>query len=509
VGYGPVAVAVIARSLTELKRLLKLGHDPDEEGFGTTIAEPWRQPPLSLALGWPEGFEILLKAGANPVNAVKVAAYAGDVEALTLLIDHDCPMSAATFSDEIVLDLFKTDTLEGSMADKAISLAADQRTRLWALARQTLSRVELEKLHVSLNEGEVLDSGSVRVVKALLDRSIEVPLALRISTGRAVTIYSRCDYMTPWFAQKLFDAGFRDFDMHDVSRGSDSDYGPTPFLRCCRRGNYGLATWLLNMGARVQVDHRGKTWMARRLLASSLAESYAGPPLEEQGLNLLSILAKIQEPLKSDNCTCHCTVGGCTEITALHKLLSNDTLWYSTWKRKIYTVRCWLERGHFTPAGAKIAWKSFCRLEIFTRLGMAHTCCKYGYSCRTVYIPNSEEQAELREEDSKAGLTGELASFMSEYEDWEQNSNDTMEAFLALWWTYMDSTLNFNDTRDGFLETEMEKRWYPQEYFNCRADVFLMPLNELRALLELEREYDEAPSEDYSETDDSEGSHTG
>jgi len=469
-GYGPVATAVVGRSLRSLENLLRCGHDPDEEGFGYPGTQWWQHPPLCLALGWPSGFETLLKAGANPSVAVEVAMDHADEAAFKLLIEYDCPMSFKAGIDNMVLDQLKRCRLGEPMIDLALSKAVDQRQRLWALLQQSLSGLEIDELDIRPKEGELLDAGCVIAQEALLDRGIEVPLGLRVSNQKPLTIYHSRNWMSSNFAQKLFDAGFRDVDNHVRPRGRRSSYSPTPFIRCCRQGNFNSALWFMKMGARTRIDEEDFSWIAQHLVASSVTENLDAVEVIKVS-DLLQRLKRSNGPFESDRCVCYCSLKGCTPITTLHRCQSDDIRWYKTWSEKISSLQCWLEWGQFSLVEARLAWKAFSRLEIFTRLGMAHTCCRHNYSFQDIRILAPDEQAELRDEDTEAGLVQDLESYMQKYEEQEKQFQGTLEEFLALWWSDVNCTLNFNETRKG--RCEKEDPIYSEEYFDCDVEIFL------------------------------------
>jgi hypothetical protein len=166
----------------------------------------------------------------------------------------------------------------------------------------------------------------------------------------------------------------------------------------------------------------------------------------------------------------------------LHKRQSDDTHWDSRWSKKIYCLRSWLDWGEFSPEEVSLAWKAFCRLEIFTRLGMAHTCCRYGYHFSDICTVSSDERSELQEEDTKAGLVDDLNSMMDKYEDLEANHPGPLSEFLASWWSYLNNILGYNETWEGRGEHHKGTSLNFEEYLDCDSEVFFMTLDQLREL---------------------------
>ena len=132
-----------------------------------------------MAPGWPPGLEALLKAGADPVVAAEDAIRYGDNEAMSSLLKYECPMSYGE-GDDILIDKLKSSPLKRQTIKLAIAKSADQRQRLWALAQENLLALELGKLKISLQKGEVLDADCVVVQNALSSQQIYVPPSLKI-----------------------------------------------------------------------------------------------------------------------------------------------------------------------------------------------------------------------------------------------------------------------------------------------------------------------------------------
>lgn len=128
-----------------------------------------------------------------------------------------------------------------------------------------------------------------------------------------------------------------------------------------------------------------------------------------------------------------------------------------------------------------MAWKAFCRLEIFTRLGMAHTCCRYSHDYEDILIVSSDERSELQEEDREAGLLDDLNSMMDKYEELEVNHPGPFSEFLAFKWSPLNSILDYNETQEGYRKQSGHPYW-PEEYIGCGSEVFFMTLDELKEM---------------------------
>jgi hypothetical protein len=185
-----------------------------------------------------------------------------DEAAFKLLIQYGYSMSFEENFDGIIIDSLKIRCLGEQMIDLAFSEAVDQHQRLWALAQQSLSGLEIDELGIRPKEVELLNAGCVVAQEALLDRGIEVPLGLRVPSQKPLTIYHPSCWMSSDFAQKLFDASFRDIDNYVRLKGRSSSYGPTPFITCCRQGQFNIVQWFMKMGARTKIDGEDFSWIA-------------------------------------------------------------------------------------------------------------------------------------------------------------------------------------------------------------------------------------------------------
>ncbi|KAH0536165.1 hypothetical protein FGG08_006929, partial [Glutinoglossum americanum] len=470
IGYGPVARAVVDHSLDRLEALLRSGHDPNENSESTEL-----HPPLCLALKWLQGFELLLQGGADPLLAVGEAFGYRQYEAIKLLLEYDCPLSQKMhYSGVTALDLIDPCHLEERIADLVIAKAAGQRRGLWALATRNLSELEIGELGIQLREGEILDAGRVIAQEALIRKGVDVPPAFRVAVGKGFTIYHSEPHMSLGLAQKFFDIGFWDVDRHDPLV-SYPYMGLTPFLWCCYRQFFDSANWFLGRGARTRVSLEGILLVAQHLLASGLAQQQ---PRYKFSLGLLQRIKSQNGPFELDGCVCYCSPNGCTAIT--HLLNRPDY----TWVKKILILRKWLNWCQFSAVEASVAWKAFCRMEIFARLGMAHTCCRYIERHDAIRVL-ADEQTELRDEDMKSGLVEELEHWVGEYNRQEMLHQDKSNQLLVMWWSNLNRVLDINETHKGHHE-KIQQHWShsrfpydPKTYFDCDEDAFSMTLEEL------------------------------
>ncbi len=155
------------------------------------------------------------------------------------------------------------------------------------------------------------------------------------------------------------------------------------------------------------------------------------------------ILRRIYELCRSaivDPCLCYCSTYGCTPVHLLHKRYGRDWGWRSAKFEK------WACLNDFTPMQKESCSEELCRLEIFERLGMAHTCCDIKpkpLACDECLVPSDEECQELREEDSNFSHTLEL--YMSIYRRLRREHVGPFSNFWCDWWTAINDILPKED----------------------------------------------------------------
>ena len=86
----------------------------------------------------------------------------------------------------------------------------------------------------------------------------------------------------------------------------------------------------------------------------------------------LSTVAK-HSNIINDSCECHCSTKGCLPIHKLPLLRRGSV---KTWKQIQDDLFSWIEECDSLESQAGLYVEAACRLELFERLGMAHTCCE-------------------------------------------------------------------------------------------------------------------------------------
>ena len=86
----------------------------------------------------------------------------------------------------------------------------------------------------------------------------------------------------------------------------------------------------------------------------------------------LSTVAK-HSNIINDSCECHCSTKGCLPIHKLPVLRKGSV---KTWRQIEDDLFSWIEECEPSDSQAELYIEAACRLELFERLGMAHTCCE-------------------------------------------------------------------------------------------------------------------------------------
>ncbi|KAJ3535244.1 hypothetical protein NM208_g7216 [Fusarium decemcellulare] len=420
-GQQPIHVAVLGRSENELRRLVSLDK----------VDSKAKNPPiLGLAVGWTTGLEILLDAGAEPEDAILVAIYQQHLPSIEILLDHGCPIFKVD-SKVYSKGLTETDLLASATeySDSSwdvvcllIQKLVEKRHELFRLAQKHLSDACLQTFGYckKAQPPSLIDYHALGIFEELVACGVKVPKALW--PGRYATIYHH-SRMTYGLAKKLFDNGFHDIDKPD-------DKGRTPLLIAAREYS--------------ELEGTGQTYGLKKMPGYAAVWTYFCDFIQKGRSNGTIAAA------------------GVAPQAAL--LLRRRRRWLFLLAR-------------YTSLGLSLDHESFtdiCRLEIFDRLGMAHTCCdRLGrkHDCRDLTDQDvidhgneagadetgcnclslsSEELLELQEEDKD--LNSVLESYVQLYLDLLQTHYADFEVFWLSWWLTLEYYLPFESTNQPEID---------------------------------------------------------
>ena len=122
-------------------------------------------------------------------------------------------------------------------------------------------------------------------------------------------------------------------------------------------------------------------------------------------------------------------------------------------RKKLLAIRYWAAALGLRPKEKEDVYGEFCRIEIFERLGMAHTCCSISFY-RQSKLTDDEELLELRSEDEE--LSKQLESWMGGYFAARLDSSGDPFEFCVSWWKKRDADLPPVNVRARVEGADME-----------------------------------------------------
>ena len=233
--------------------------------------------------------------------------------------------------------------------------------------------------------------------------------------------------------------------------------GITPVLLvCCSGRSLDLISWLIEQGASAVFEepyfHSALAYVALNKYNSLWKE----PPEK------LRAIAAASQPERRDQCRCYCSKTGCSSLN----MLFNNRNWTFGLRPdgpiprhcRSETLERWCEILGSSQDDKQVIYLEFCRLEVFERLGMAHTCCIEHFSpwiawtfLTTRTLRSEDEVNQMQEEDEESLQHLEL--IMEAYRFHHATTTASLNDFWTQWWHKIDRIL-----------PEPEERkwgWYP------------------------------------------------
>ncbi|KAH7391171.1 hypothetical protein DE146DRAFT_663677 [Phaeosphaeria sp. MPI-PUGE-AT-0046c] len=432
-GYGPFENSILSHSLDRVEQNI--------ENFGSLSYDCPRSGlyPLDFALGWPEGLQRLVRAGYKPEGTLELSISVGDVESTTVLLRangfalarHPMVIYIASCSNMSVMHGVIVDALKKS------------RTKLRNLALEHFP-VD-DKNYTGLLEEEVLDTKAIEVCNKLLGMRIPIPAELH--PGHLPTIYSAIRYDSQVdYLDTLFDCGFQNID------GVESMRKPIQSLvmdRAWTMSNaFDVVKWFIDKQANLEFITEGSFPNILFYFAIVYSERIRRSPSIYSKSKLDGLVSKAAtscKPLCTDSCSCYCSsLGGCLP---LHKVWVCNPQWtahegceFITMTALTSTLDHWISLCRMDEAQSILYYQAMCQLEIFERLGMAHTCCTYT-TTRSIKRESMEDDEKGRLQDEDSDLKRQLTAIMSAFENLRKEYPGDLREFWMHWWQRIDEIL--------------------------------------------------------------------
>lgn len=409
-GYGQLEGAIACRSLAQMNCILQK-EEHRAQGGAEVCADNLIISPAELAIGWPTGLQRLLDVGLDADDVFDHFVRMDDVSSTEKILAADQFPSNGNVWHSVFEHLNDSSP---KMVQVVVQTFARRRQALAQLAIRELTEEEVENLGL-MNE-KPLDAAASAAYQELQKRRVDIPQNL-ISTvlhgwSKRLSIYHALLHLQPYLPtsrtlQSFFTNGFELVDLLDPR-------GRTPLLQACESFQRGaeiddmasIVGWFLDKGANAEFSCISPYPNVLFYLANSYRRKINddSKQLFKNFESLVRLSASLCNPLSPDDCQCYCSSAGCLPI---HKIWRCDNILVGHDSCKLFgsdallrTLEKWLSLCGMDETQSEKCYEEVVRLEVFDRLGMAHTCCVHrrsvmDESCRKQL---QEEDAELREQ---------------------------------------------------------------------------------------------------------------
>ena len=438
-GYGQFEKAIVCRSLDQMNRILQTEQILSQHFKGLSDAN---LSPLELAIGWPSGLQKLLEAGFSPDGALQLSMHMEDLTSTRILLAADNFPGDNVSGWPDVLYVVRSAPQE---IQQVVAQALRQRRQ--ALAKLAIEElVEDELLGLGLSNEKTLDVAALNVYQRLKEKSVEVPPNLNPTSvcyqwkGHCSVYPSlfRSDGTSPEVLDNFFENGFESVDTSD-------EEGRTPLLLACRE----YASWVRKesivhsidwlLDKRACPNFPGASWFPNILFYIAIAYGRSiRSDLQyhcKHFARLVRRSALLCDPLYPDGCHCYCSSTGCLPF---HKFWRCGPNLFDHRDCQLITsgilssaLEKWICLCGLDEAQSELCHEEICRLEVFNRLGMAHTCCEHKELRRRTLMPE-EDRKQLQEEDKE--LKEQLDLILQAYRcSRKKHAGDLKNSWKDLW----------------------------------------------------------------------------
>lgn len=418
--------------------------------------------PLHLAADQPECLQLLLRTAdirmLHSVNRLPrtVMHYVLDLNGTTCQAQHDelcgppCPCTKCLellFHTECTLstDSFTMSCVLNASLHIRVKYATEvrnRRERLKHLALQHFTYSEIDDF--GLNNGNILDSQTTRVIEQLQIRNVPVPTSLGVNYPcpaeyHHVSLYQFLPRLRD--AEIFFSLGFRDFN-------TVNKLG-FPMLAAFAEEGRSLPylLWLLEHGAQLyhRLDYTSHTHTTQRIWGATSAHWIfycigsclsSGARFDHDTVTAFdSLQLKIMPVDITDECHCRCSLRGCSPFLWMLKTMAQRC---SEGYQQLAHKLSWYIRHHGSHMTAQ-HHKECIRFITFEALDTQHTCCAGG--SRNDRVPNYDKQDVQEIQEDQAYLLEILEHLVLDFENkvtdiLQSEIADTLANLVEFWTGY-------------------------------------------------------------------------
>ncbi|KAI0377687.1 hypothetical protein F5Y04DRAFT_175138 [Hypomontagnella monticulosa] len=455
-GFSDLCLAIIRQSLPDMKRIY-FADVENQRKIGRSRDRGDLPAPIELAVGWPDGLRFLVDEGHYVAHAFDIACRTSDEESASILLSTDEPIFSQHYHSQ-------GPTWAFCSQNNRFLLLVTQELRRRRKAIQVLALqhfTKQEKVGLGLSESWDLDENGQQIY-LLLQQKTHVP-------DKLDCLEMRSPYCSAGFMRYrstcleryniIYDNGFTRVDL-------PCHHGCDPLAEFCKK-NTGLGStfhetelwshgviWFLERGANPNFSCLGDGWdRCQPHLVFYLASLGDVRGVDKRIIHICC--EKLVTNLTDTQCNCLCSLSGCTPASFLWDYNSSDENMYH--RERI--LRRWIRALSLFKMQKEHYYRAICRLEIFQRLGMTHTC------CRTLYEFDKADEKELRSEERVSAR--QLQKLLQLYRAIRKILfSYPIEEFWIVWWEAVDRILPplsreelWDYTDDNTCGTRRDERW--------------------------------------------------
>jgi len=384
---------------------------------------------MCLALGWLQGLELLYDAGYDPRKALKLAILDEDWVSIDFLLPRTTFFDLPELYGRTVVRNWIFSFLDANNCHENIILKAVREFKLRLEHRKgntdelRISGSQVHESHRGFPE-QRLDCLNISTLASGYYRCYSLLVPGTVTAWRSSIVNTK-------LLDALFTEGFHEVDILDKNSKSPLCHIATQFDAFWGRN---LAVeWFLEKGASASFkapDTWPNIWF---YVLKEYSDTFERRSLLDINFPLYLHAA---DPLCADQCDCFCSTSGCLPrhcfwenrtFDSLGKRISPVLELKTSILGEIFGLM------NLTLEQKELVLAEICRLEVFERLGLTHTCCLHGDNVERKYQPpmSEEDRIQCQKEDTELSLHLEL--IMTAFFQARQNHAVSIEQLWGLW----------------------------------------------------------------------------